>query len=144
MDNRRTNKKRAGASSEPPNAKSVQRPHATRRSGGITSSWRGCGGRRRSRSSNWKPTSEIGVERKVSDSTLWARVPIKRACRCVRVPAPGWGLSNRACRRCFKNADFTRGPNPRFCCGCGFPNRTSRVLGLSAASFRSVKRGGGG
>ena len=99
MDNRRTNKKRAGAvTSEPPNAKSVQRPHATRRSGGITSSWRGCGGRRRSWSSNWKPTSEIGVERKVSDSTLWARVPIKRAYRCVRVPAPGWGSSNRACR----------------------------------------------
>jgi hypothetical protein len=32
-------------------------------------------------------------------STLLISVPIKRACRCVSVPAPGWALSSHVCRR---------------------------------------------
>jgi len=28
---------------------------------------------------------------------LWVAIPIKRACRCVSVPAQGWGLSSRVC-----------------------------------------------
>ena len=34
-----------------------------------------------------------------TDSTLAAAVPIKRPCRCVSVPTPGWGLSSRVCLR---------------------------------------------
>src|SRR4030095_742799 len=47
-------------------------------------------------------------------------------------------LSFRLCESTsgVKNADFTRGPNSRRCCGCGFLNRTSiKELGLYAASF---------
>ena len=54
---------------------------------------------------------------------------------------PGLGIIEPCLAKVFKNADFTRGPNPRRWRRCGFPNRTSiKELGLCAASFRQDGR----
>jgi len=39
------------------------------------------------------------ADQRAAFSTLALAVPNELACRCVSVPAPGWGLSSRACLR---------------------------------------------
>jgi hypothetical protein len=46
----------------------------------------------------------------------------------------------------FKNADFTRGPNPRCCCGCGFLDRINEAWienGLAVFTFAIHAKGNG-
>jgi hypothetical protein len=51
---------------------------------------------------------------------------------------PGLGIIEPCLPEVLKNADFTRGPNPRCCCGCGFLRRINEAWienGLAVFTF---------
>jgi hypothetical protein len=72
-----------------------------------------------------------------------ATVPIKRPSLRERTH-PGLGIIEPC--RMLKNADFTRGPNPRCCCGCGFLSRINEAWienGNAVFTFAIHAKGGG-